>query len=80
MFVLNRSVALLLQVALPAALFANAAVSLELKGGTNADMAPQIDFMTEIFRPNLQKFGASFELDIVKRGFKIRRRLSSWWF
>lgn len=64
----NRSVALLLQVALPAALFANAAVTLELRGGTNAEMAPQIDFMTEIFRPNLQKFGATFELNVVKRG------------
>lgn len=65
---LNRSVALLLQVALPVALFANAPVSLELKGGTNADMAPQIDFITEIFRPNLLKFGGDFNFNIVKRG------------
>lgn len=68
MYFIFRSVALLLQVALPAALFASAPVTLELRGGTNAEMAPQIEFVKEIFRPNLQKFGADFKLDVIKRG------------
>jgi len=32
-------------------------------------MAPQIDFTTEIFRPNLEKFGATFDFDLRKRGY-----------
>lgn len=59
----------MLQVALPCALFANSPVTFQLKGGTNAEMAPQIDFTTEVFRPNLEKFGATFDLDLHKRGY-----------
>lgn len=51
------------------ALFSDSKTTLDLKGGTNADMAPQIDFSTEIFRPNLEKFGASFDFDLFKRGY-----------
>lgn len=63
------SVALLLQVSLPVTYFANAPIHLILKGGTNADMAPQIDFITEIFRPNLERFGCTFDFDLIKRGY-----------
>jgi len=53
------SICLLLQAALPCALFATGGgdersiepVHLELRGGTNAAMAPQIDYMTEVFLP-----------------------------
>ncbi|XP_056270699.1 RNA 3'-terminal phosphate cyclase [Pseudoliparis swirei] len=38
------SVCLLLQVALPCALFSDSSSRLILKGGTNAEMAPQIDY------------------------------------
>lgn len=51
------------------ALFSDSKTTLDLKGGTNAEMAPQIDFSTEIFRPNLEKFGASFDFDLLKRGY-----------
>lgn len=63
-----RSIALLLQVSLPIAYFCNTPVIFHLKGGTNADLAPQIDFITEIFRPNLEKFGATFDIDLIRRG------------
>lgn len=63
------SVTLLLQVALPCILFSNAPTSLTLCGGTNTEMAPQVDYMTEIFRPNLEKFGATFDFDLNKRGY-----------
>lgn len=43
-----RSVCLLLQVALPCALYADAASQLCLKGGTNAEMAPQIDYTIKV--------------------------------
>lgn len=64
-----RSVALLLQVSLPLVFFGSSASVLHLKGGTNAEMAPQVDFMTEIFRPNLNKFGASFDFTLEHRGY-----------
>lgn len=65
---LNRSVALLLQTALPATLFCDRPTVLHLSGGTNCEMAPQVDFSTEIFRQNLEKFGATFNFDLMRRG------------
>nr|CAD7569309.1 unnamed protein product [Timema californicum] len=41
------SICLLLQVALPCALFSDGMTILKLKGGTNAEMAPQFDYTTE---------------------------------
>ncbi|CAH1991921.1 unnamed protein product [Acanthoscelides obtectus] len=63
------SITLLLQVAVPAALFADSATVLNITGGTNTEMAPQIDFYTEVFRPNLEKFGATFDFELRKRGY-----------
>lgn len=66
------SVGLLIQVALPCILFSNGITILKLKGGTNAEMAPQIDYTTEIFRPLLERFGATFGYKILKRGYYPR--------
>lgn len=44
-----RSICLLLQVAFPCLLFAPEPTSLVLKGGTNADMAPPIDYFVKVF-------------------------------
>lgn len=63
------SISLLLQAALPCSLFAKSNVTLRLFGGTNAEMAPQIDYMTEVFRPILEKFGATFDFDLIRRGY-----------
>ncbi|XP_022123304.2 RNA 3'-terminal phosphate cyclase isoform X2 [Pieris rapae] len=63
------SISLLLQVALPCALMADSPVILDLKGGTNVDMAPQIDYMNEIFRENLKQFGAKYYCTVIKRGY-----------
>lgn len=43
-----RSIGLLLQVALPIALFTPSFTALGLKGGTNADMAPPIDHTVHV--------------------------------
>lgn len=59
---------MLLQISLPLILFGESASKLHLKGGTNAEMAPQIDFITEIFRPNLERFGATFDFTLERRG------------
>ncbi|CAG9860681.1 unnamed protein product [Phyllotreta striolata] len=63
------SICLLMQVALPCTLFAQGPTTLYLKGGTNAEMAPQIDYMVEVFRPNLEKFGATFDFNLLRRGY-----------
>ncbi|KAK3907183.1 RNA 3'-terminal phosphate cyclase, partial [Frankliniella fusca] len=63
------SVSLLIQVILPCALFAPSPVHLTLKGGTNADMAPQIDYTVTVFKKILEKFGGNFEGCIEKRGY-----------
>lgn len=66
------SISLVLQCALPVLLFGCAPSELELIGGTNVGMAPQVDFMTEVLRPNLEKFGVSFDFDLIKRGYYPR--------
>lgn len=68
------SVCLLLQVSLPCALFADATTKLCLKGGTNADMAPQIDYTIKIFKPIVERFGVNFDCDIKMRGFYPKGR------
>uniref|UniRef100_A0A182XCP7 RNA 3'-terminal phosphate cyclase n=1 Tax=Anopheles quadriannulatus TaxID=34691 RepID=A0A182XCP7_ANOQN len=63
------SITLLLQATLPVAIFSSGPVTLDLRGGTNTDLAPQVDFLTEIFRPNMERFGASFDFDLIRRGY-----------
>lgn len=63
------SVVLLLQAALPCLLFADAPSVLRLRGGTNAEMAPQIDYTLSVFLPIARKFGASCDIKVLKRGY-----------
>ncbi|XP_011701402.1 PREDICTED: RNA 3'-terminal phosphate cyclase [Wasmannia auropunctata] len=65
-------ICLLAQVALPCALFfpaCNDVITLILKGGTNVPMGPHIEYLTEVFKPTLNKFGADFDFVVVKRGY-----------
>ncbi|XP_036319512.1 RNA 3'-terminal phosphate cyclase [Rhagoletis pomonella] len=66
------SVALVLQAALPVLIFGRNTTELELIGGTNVGMAPQVDTMTEVLRPNLELFGVSFDFDLIQRGYYPR--------
>jgi RNA 3'-terminal phosphate cyclase (ATP) len=68
------AITLLIQVALPCLLFSPSppcAISiLQLRGGTNAIQAPQIDYTQRILLPFLQKhFNIDVELDIIRRGY-----------
>ncbi|XP_054644491.1 RNA 3'-terminal phosphate cyclase [Dunckerocampus dactyliophorus] len=63
------SVCLLLQVVLPCALYTDAVSHFCLRGGTNAEMAPQIDYTVKVFKPIVEKFGVHFDCDIRMRGF-----------
>ncbi|KAL8558569.1 hypothetical protein ACOMHN_032502 [Nucella lapillus] len=63
------SICLLMQAALPCLLFGNAPTEVYLRGGTNAEMAPQIDYTIRVFQPIAQKFGMKFECRIKRRGY-----------
>lgn len=71
------SICLLLQTALPCALFAAvrsfppSAVDLELRGGTNASMAPQVDYLTDVFLPAATEgFGLPpIDIHVERRGY-----------
>jgi RNA 3'-terminal phosphate cyclase (ATP) len=62
-------ICLLAQVVLPFALFfpCHNLITLILKGGTNVPMGPHIEYLTEVFKPMLNKFGADFDFIVVKR-------------
>jgi hypothetical protein len=65
------SLMLVLQVALPCMLFLpTPPPCVELRGGTNATMAPPIDFFQNILQPILLRHcGVSIDVDLVRRGF-----------
>lgn len=70
------SVSLLLQIALPLLLFSHSsspvpASILTLRGGTNATLAPQVDYTKYIFLPFMHRhFGVdNVSLDIAQRGY-----------
>lgn len=66
------SICLLLQVALPCAVFGSNyefESVIKLVGGTNASKAPQIDYFMHVFGEIVQRFGISFDLRLVKRGY-----------
>ncbi|XP_013083897.2 RNA 3'-terminal phosphate cyclase-like isoform X1 [Biomphalaria glabrata] len=63
------SICLLIQVALPCLLYSSDVCTLHLQGGTNCDMAPQIDYLTLVFKPMAEKFGLNFDVDIKRRGY-----------
>jgi RNA 3'-terminal phosphate cyclase (ATP) len=62
-----------MQQALPCLLFAHHPVTLILKGGTNTEMAPQVDYILDVLIPTLkQKIGIDIKLDLIRRGFYPR--------
>ncbi|XP_041363053.1 RNA 3'-terminal phosphate cyclase-like isoform X2 [Gigantopelta aegis] len=63
------SVCLLMQAAMPCLLFGSGTSELTLLGGTNAEMAPQIDYTDWVFKPLAGKFGMKFDCDIIRRGY-----------
>ncbi|XKL64282.1 hypothetical protein PGB90_004368 [Kerria lacca] len=63
------SIGLIIQIALPIALFGSSVSTLRLKGGTNADMAPPIDHTVNVFLPILKKFGGNCGCSVLRRGY-----------
>lgn len=63
------SICLLLQVAVPIAAFAPDHVLLDLRGGTNASMAPQVDYMILVLAPLIARMGVVVDVEVVRRGY-----------
>ena len=66
------SITLLAQCLLPAALMADAPVSLEISGGTDVRWSPSIDYFRYVFLPALEEFGARVEIECSQRGYYPR--------
>lgn len=65
------SICLLLQAALPCALFSGRTLTLDLRGGTNATLAPQYDYWEHVFLPAL---ASGFGLDKGRIAAFVKRR------
>ncbi|XP_052257906.1 RNA 3'-terminal phosphate cyclase-like [Dreissena polymorpha] len=63
------SICLLMQAALPCFLMGNGPGTMALRGGTNADMAPPVDYTVMVFKPIAEKFGVKFDCEIARRGY-----------
>ena len=62
------SISLFLQAILLPSMFANKTVKLNIIGGTNGKWSSPIEYFTEIFLPQLQKY-AGIECKLIKRGY-----------
>ena len=62
-------ICLLIQIALPCALFSSKAATYILKGGTNVPFGPQIEYFKHVFKPFLQRFGGNLDLNIIRKGY-----------
>ncbi|MFB3764412.1 MAG: RNA 3'-terminal phosphate cyclase [Methanotrichaceae archaeon] len=63
------SITLLLQCLLPAMLSARNPVSLEVRGGTDVQWSPTIDYFRYVFLPALGSFGVKANLELKSRGY-----------
>jgi len=54
---------------LPCLIFSPRTVEVLCKGGTNAAMAPQVDYFSKVFFPIAKRFGVQMEVEVVRRGF-----------
>ncbi|XP_018012151.1 RNA 3'-terminal phosphate cyclase isoform X2 [Hyalella azteca] len=63
------SVMLIIQLVLPCCLYAPGPTSLSLRGGTDTDMAPPVDYTKNVFAPIASKFGVDMSIDVTRRGF-----------
>jgi RNA 3'-terminal phosphate cyclase (ATP) len=63
------SCTLVLQTVLPALLFADAASTVRISGGTHNPMAPPVQFLQRAYCRLLREMGAAIDIDILRAGF-----------
>ncbi|MHC1594469.1 MAG: RNA 3'-terminal phosphate cyclase [Methanotrichaceae archaeon] len=66
------SISLLMQCLLPALVHADGAVSLEVRGGTDVNWSPTIDYLQEVALPAFGRFGVRSRLVCIRRGYYPR--------
>lgn len=62
------SVTLLLQSILIPAMFSNAAMSIQIRGGTDVNWSMPVDYLCNVFLPQLKKY-AGIDYKLVRRGY-----------
>lgn len=63
------SITLLLQCLLPVMLKADGPISLQVRGGTDVQWSPTVDYFRFVFLPALRLFGAKVEFELLQRGY-----------
>jgi len=66
------SITLLLQCALPVAVFSSRPTELKITGGTDVAWSPPFDFFRYIFLPMLAEMGAEVSVELLRRGYYPR--------
>jgi len=62
------SISLIIQAILPAAIFSDKETRIKIRGGTDVPMSPPIDYMREVFLPNIAMMGVKAEIELIRRG------------
>jgi len=57
----------MIQAVLPCLLFSKKATKIVMKGGTNVDFSPPIDYLLKVFRPTAKHFGIQFDCELIRR-------------
>ena len=63
------SITLLLQCLIPVALFADEPTRVRIKGGTDVNWSPPIDFYTNVFLKAIREMGCDVEISLTRRGY-----------
>lgn len=63
------SITLLLQSLLPVLVFTKKPISLEIKGGTEVNWSPPVQYYQNVAFPLLRKLGAEIDLEVIKHGY-----------
>ncbi|KAM8720167.1 hypothetical protein ACLKA7_006244 [Drosophila subpalustris] len=66
------SVTLIYQMVLPVLLFGNVRSFIDVVGGTNVAFAPPVEYMQQVLKPALKRFGVNFDLKVLHHGFYPR--------
>lgn len=66
------SISLFLQCLMPAIMYAPGIIKIRIKGGTDVQWSPSIDYMRFVTLYALRKFGYEYELRVLKRGYYPR--------
>jgi len=63
------SITLFLQGTLMPLFFANKSSTIKIQGGTDTKWAMPYDYFKEIYKPHIDKFAKSFDINLLKRGY-----------